>query len=204
MAPAEPPRLIVWDFDGVLNANTRDGRFLWADSLKADLGVDPAEFARDLFGSGRIRDVMRGRDNLLTYTDGWLRARGYTVSGTDFLAYWFEKDRHPDGEVIGWLEAAPTRRVIGTNNEAHRAAFIEAEMGFGDRVEKIFASGRMGVAKPDPGFFAEVERWADLTPANILLIDDTAANVAAAMARGWRGFHFNPASRAELPGVIGL
>ncbi|MEO1778575.1 MAG: hypothetical protein AAFU63_07270 [Pseudomonadota bacterium] len=32
--------ILVWDFDGVLNANTVDGRFVWADRLAQDWGVD--------------------------------------------------------------------------------------------------------------------------------------------------------------------
>lgn len=29
-------KIIVWDFDGVLNANIVAGRFVWGDTLMAD------------------------------------------------------------------------------------------------------------------------------------------------------------------------
>ncbi|MFZ5964819.1 HAD family hydrolase [Thalassococcus sp. BH17M4-6] len=198
------PALIVWDFDGVLNANVVQGRFVWADRLQADLGIDPKAFSSALFGSGVARRVMRGQIDLRKFVADWLAAQGHDLSAEAFLDYWFTRDVHPDAQVLGWLTAHPARHVIGTNNERHRAAFIEGPMGFGARVDHIFASGRMGVAKPDPGFFAQIERWAGLPPRDILLIDDTAANIAACTARGWRGFHFTDQTRADLPRVLGL
>jgi putative hydrolase of the HAD superfamily len=196
--------LTVWDFDGVLNANMVRGRFIWADRMKADLGIDPEMFSAHLFRSGLIKEIIRGRKDLAAEVSDWLSAQGHAVTAQDFMTYWFEQDRHPDAEVIRWLDAHPGRKVIGTNNETHRTAFIEERMGFAQRVEKVFSSGRMGAAKPDNGFFAQIERWAALPPHKILLIDDTAANVAAAKARGWQGFHFTDMTRAHLPARLGL
>ena len=196
--------LVVWDFDGVLNANIRDGRFVWADCLLEDLGVDPQAFSDFVFRSGRIRDVVRGRLDLLDVVDGWLAEQGHKIPALAFLSYWFERDAMPDAEVCGWLAAHQGRRVIGTNNEARRAGFIEDVMGFGLRVEKVFASGRMGVAKPDPEFFAAIEDWSDVSPQRILLIDDVASNVEAAIAKGWAGYHFTPETLHGLPIRLGL
>ncbi len=196
--------LIVWDFDGVLNANIRDGRFVWADTLKADLGIDPKAFAHDLFGTGVIAEVMRGRIDLLAHVSGWLKAKGHEIPGPAFLDYWFARDTRPDAQVLDWLKAHPGRRVIGTNNEEHRTRYIEQDLGYAAHVERVFSSGRMGAAKPDPGFFAQIERWADLPPGEMMLIDDVAGNVAAAKARGWQGFHFTDASRVRLPEILGL
>lgn len=198
------PALIVWDFDGVLNANMRAGRTFWADGLKADLGIDPQVFRGEMFSRDAYHAILRGRLDLLTHVSDWLAGRGHAVSGEAFLRYWFEKDAHPDAEVLGWLRAHPARHVIGTNNEHRRCCYIEEEMGYGAHVERVFSSGRIGAAKPDPGFFAEIERWAGLAPGRILLVDDVAANVAAARARGWQGFHFTPATRAGLPERLGL
>ncbi|MCC1494424.1 HAD family hydrolase [Cognatishimia sp. F0-27] len=198
------PALVVWDFDGVLNANTRDGRFVWADRLKEDLGIDPDAFARDLFGSGIARQIMRGQRDLAEYVQAWLVRNGHDRDAGEVLRYWFEKDRHLDPQMLDWAVRHAGRRVIGTNNEAHRARFIEEEMGLAERFEAVFASGRMGVAKPDPGFFAQIERWSALPPQRILLIDDTAGNIAACTARGWQGFHLTAATRDRLPERLGL
>ncbi|GGA97877.1 HAD family hydrolase [Allosediminivita pacifica] len=198
------PALIVWDFDGVLNANVVEGRFVWADGLQDDLGVDPAEFSRDLFASGLMGEIIRGRVDLLAHVSDWLAGQGHEVSGEAFLTYWFEKDARPDAEVLGWLQAHPARHVIGTNNESRRSAYIEGPMGYSTRVERVFSSGRMGVAKPDAEFFAQIEDWAGVPSREILLVDDAEANVAAARDRGWQAFHFVLGTRDALPGVLGL
>lgn len=198
------PALIVWDFDGVLNANMRGGRTFWADDMKADLGIDPRVFSHEMFTAGDFRDIVRGRRDLLPHVSDWLARHGHDVTGEDFLAYWFEKDAHPDAEVLGWLRTHPARHVIGTNNEHRRCCYIEEQMGYAAHVERVFSSGRMGAAKPDPGFFAQIERWSGLAPARILLVDDVAANIAAATARGWQGFHFTDATRRALPERLGL
>ncbi len=196
--------LIVWDFDGVLNANILDGRFVWADQVEEDLGIDHNAFVEFVFKSGRIRDVVRGQLDLRDVMATWLSDKGYAIGADAFLDYWFEKDAHPDAEVIGWMTSTPARHVIGTNNEARRAAYIETEMGFGALVEKVFASGRMGLGKPDPAFFKLISDWADVPPERSLFIDDHAPNVAAADNLGWNVFHFTPETRSALPNVLGL
>ncbi|MEX0287068.1 MAG: HAD family hydrolase [Paracoccaceae bacterium] len=197
-------QLIVWDFDGVLNANIRDGRFVWADRLQDDLGVDPGAFSDFVFRSGRIRDVVRGRLDLRDVVAGWLSDQGHDITADAFLDYWFANDAIPDEQVTGWMMKAAGRRVIGTNNEARRAAYIEGPMGYGARVERVFASGRMGVAKPDAGFFEAIEQWSGAAPRDILLIDDSLPNIEACIERGWQGFHFSVATRNALPQRLGL
>ncbi|MFW2544545.1 HAD family hydrolase [Primorskyibacter sp. 2E107] len=198
------PDLIVWDFDGVLNANMRGGRSFWADTMKTDLGIDPKRISGDMFADGQSWSIIRGEVDLLAHVSDWLARNDYTIRGEDFLRYWFEKDAHPDAELLDWIAAHPARHVIGTNNEHHRCCYIETEMGYAAHVETVFSSGRMGAAKPDAGFFAQIERWAGLPPARILLVDDVAANISAAKARGWQGFHFTDATRTALPARLGL
>ncbi|GAA4217740.1 putative hydrolase of the HAD superfamily [Sagittula marina] len=200
----QSPQLIVWDFDGVLNANMRGGHLSWAATLKADLGLDTASLSAHLNASGRLRDIMRGRRDLNDTVAAWLATQGGSVTAEDLLSYWFQKAALPDAEVLGWLQRHPARHVIGTNNETRRSAYIETQMGYAALVEHVFSSGRMGVAKPDPGFFARIERWAALPPSQILLVDDAPENIAAARKRGWQAFLFSPDTRANLPERLGL
>ena len=119
------------------------------------------------------------------------------------LDYWLAKDANADKQVLGWLDACKVPGVIATNNETHRADFIWHRMGFSQRLDHIFASGRMGVKKPDSGFFAQIEAWSGLPPADILLIDDAEKNIAAAAARGWQVFHFIDDTRARVAASSG-
>ena len=60
--------------------------------------------------------------------------------------------------------------------------YITDDMGYGPRIEHMFASGPMGVAKPDRIFFETSSETLQLAPESILLIDDSAKNTQAAQA----------------------
>lgn len=206
MAAGDRPEfdLVVWDFDGVLNANIRAGRFVWADTMQDDLGLHPTAFQDFVFRSPGIVDVISGQLDLLDAVTPWLEGQGATITPAAFLEYWFARDAMPDAEVTGWMRAHAGSRVIGTNNETRRTGYIEDTMGYGALVDRVFSSGRLGIAKPHDGFFHHIADWAELDPARILLVDDSAANVDAATALGWQGFHFTPETRSTLPACLNL
>ncbi|MBY5931793.1 HAD-IA family hydrolase [Tateyamaria omphalii] len=191
-------KIIVWDFDGVLNANIVEGRFVWADTLMEDWGIALSALADHLFHPDRIGRVMRGQVDLRAELVAWLDMAGHDVDADAFMAYWFAKDALPDAEVLQHLNRPGARHVIGTNNEPRRADYIETQMGFGARVAHIFASGRIGHAKPDPEYFAHIEDWSGAPVSAHVLIDDTRRNVDAARSRGWDAFHFTDQTRADL------
>ncbi len=196
--------LVVWDFDGVLNAEPPQGPFAWVADLDRDLGLSPQAFREFLYQPGQAAKVLRGALSLEAALADWLTGQPTEVTAETLLTHWLQAEDRPDPEVIAWLESSPQRAVIGTNNPAPRADYIMQDMGFTRHVETIFASGPMGVAKPDPGFFAHIERWAGLTPPQILLIDDNRENIASAARRGWQTFLFDTHTRAALPGRLGL
>ncbi|WP_147108664.1 HAD family hydrolase [Tateyamaria sp. syn59] len=195
-------KIIVWDFDGVLNANIVDGRFVWADTLMEDWGIELAALAGHLFHPDRLAGIMRGHVDLRAELAAWLQIEGHEVDADEFMAYWFARDALPDGEVLAHLNRPDARHVIGTNNEPRRASYIEEQMGFGKLVERIFASGRIGHAKPDAAYFEHIEAWSAAPRAAHILIDDTKRNVDAAQARGWEAFHFTDQSRAGLTAFL--
>ena len=52
--------------------------------------------------------------------------------------------------------------------------------------ERIYYSYEMGLRKPDPTIYAAVDRELGITsPAEVLFIDDNAANIASAAKHGW-------------------
>lgn len=199
-----PPRVVAWDFDGVLNRDVADGRSLWAEGFEARTGHPLAPFQVAIFGDG-FAEVMTGRADLRDRVADWAARVGYAPGADALMADWFARDVRPDpvtGALLDALAAAGVRQVIATNNDARRARYIEAEMGYGARVEAVFASGRMGVAKPDPRFFARIARDLDAAPAEIVLIDDLAANVAAARRAGWRAVHLTEGARLALGAAL--
>ncbi|NVE95761.1 HAD-IA family hydrolase [Altererythrobacter sp. JGD-16] len=64
---------------------------------------------------------------------------------------------------------------------------------FGD----IVVSGIEKLAKPDPAIFKLAAQRFDCVPQDMLLIDDNAANIAAASALDWHVHHFHHAEGLE-------
>lgn len=92
------------------------------------------------------------------------------------------------------LKAVSKQLPVGiiSNN---RAGFIDAlltrKLIPNIKYATVIDSSQVGIIKPDDHIFELAEKTAGVKPENILLIDDTAGNVAAAEARGWQVIHFN-------------
>ena len=192
--------IVAWDFDGVLNRNIVDGRFIWADRFEQDIGHSRASFDAHVFGDNLL-EVVTGRQDLRDRVQSWANKVGCKQDADALLDYWFNRDALPDPDLMGVMETLSQRgirQVIATNNESRRTAFIEHQMGFAARVEHVFASGRIGFAKPDAQFFNHVTEALSAEPSQMLLIDDLAANTQAAARLGWSVFHYTPDSTHEL------
>ncbi|MES0879284.1 HAD family hydrolase [Roseibium sp. SCP14] len=199
-------KAIAWDFDGVLNRNVVDGRFVWSDTIEEDLGIPAQAFQDGVFDS-RFIDVIAGKRDLLEHVQSWLDLNHSSIDAGAVLDYWFVKDDLSDpltGGIMDRLNRLGIVQVIATNNEHRRATYIERDAGYSDRVSEVFAAGRMGLVKPAPEFFAHVSDSLRLPPQNILLIDDSEANTRAAAALGWDTFHFTDESREHLAPYLGL
>ena len=197
-------KLIAWDFDGVLNRGHQGGFVEWQQTFEADLGVSAAAFTDFMFSGPRFSEVLTGQRDLLALLCDYVTTHAVPRAPEDLLDYWLSKDANADHQVLGWLAACPIPGVIATNNEGRRADYIWHRMGFSARLQHIFASGHMGVKKPDPAFFAQIEAWSGHAPSDILLIDDAEKNITAAASRGWQVFHFTDATRHALPAVLGI
>lgn len=180
--------------------------FAWSRNFERDLGLSLHSFSRHLF-DGRFQKAMQGEACLIEIVTEWTEKNGAHGRTSEILDYWFTRDALPDPEtlaIVGALKARGVRNVMATNNEVQRTDFIEHQMGFHAHVERIFAAGRMKVAKPDAAYFAHIEDELQVDPAHILLVDDMHENILAARGRGWQAFHFVEGSHAALSQALGL
>jgi len=199
-------KVIAWDFDGVLTRNIVDGRFIWADDFEADTGQSRELFEDFIFGRD-LDAILTGRQDLRDRVDAWAKSVGYAPGPDALLEYWFEKDARLDPMTLGLMDRVAQkglRQVLTTNNENRRATYIENDLGFGNRVEHIFASGRMGVAKPDTEYFRTVSATLKVEANEILFIDDLAENISAANAFGWQTMHFTDNTRDTREAILPL
>lgn len=196
--------LVAWDFDGVLNRGFPGGYDDWQQDFHAAHGVGAEGFTAHVYQTDRFDGVLTGRLDILDHLAAWIAAEGLRLDPAEVLDKWLRRDTALDAEVMGWLAACPHPGVIATNSDARRAGYIWDELGFRDRLAAIFASGPLGARKPAPEFFAAIDTWGGRPEGGILLVDDSAENIAAARAHGWQALHFTEATRGQLPGLLGL
>lgn len=198
-------KVIAWDFDGVLNANIRNGIFTWMTTFEADTGLSIQSLGTYLF-SGRFQKAMVGEADLHQLVGEWAAQEGVPHRAGEVIDYWFDKDHIPDTETLDLVRRAREAgavNVIATNNEIYRANWIE-EMGFGEHMTHVFAAGRMCLAKPDLAYFAHIEDALGHTGSDVILIDDMEENVDAARRHGWDAYLFKPGGHTGLAQKLGL
>jgi putative hydrolase of the HAD superfamily len=168
------------DADGVLQHQPTG----WLDRLVERIGVtdrEPAEVLDALFaaeqpsltGDGEFRTALA---ELLT---GWGRAdRLDTV-----LESWHEID--VDEAVlatVGELRARGVRCCLATNQQNVRAGYMRSL--YNAHFDDQFYSCEIGVMKPDRAYFATVLERLGTPAEQVVFVDDSPANVAAAREIG--------------------
>ncbi len=111
------------------------------------------------------------------------------------------RDQIPETvEVLAALRERGHRLLALTNWSAETFPIARQRFAFLGWFEDIVVSGEVKLAKPDRRIFELAIRRAGLEPKRTLYIDDSAGNVEAAKALGFRTHHFeSPAGlRAEL------
>ena len=142
-------KLIAWDFDGVLNKGYPHGFDAWQRTFEVDLGVSAKDFTDFVYTERNFVPVLTGQVDLMDLMADYVATYAVPHSARQVLDYWLAKDANADEQVLAWLKACRLPGVIATNNETHRADFIWNCMGLGQHFQRIFASGRMGVKKPE-------------------------------------------------------
>ena len=182
------PRCLMLDVDGVLvTGRPQDGRF-WAEDIERDLGIALDDLRARLFVP-HWADIVAGRRDLREVLAECLPRLAATVSVERFMKYWFSRDARVDRTVLAEVDRLRTRGMavfLATNQEHHRARYLMNRVGLGRHVDGIAYSAGLGARKPEPAFFRAAAALAGHAPENLLLVDDTDANVEAARQAGWR------------------
>ncbi|MDM9648343.1 HAD-IA family hydrolase [Rhizobium sp. S163] len=88
-------------------------------------------------------------------------------------------------EELGRQRKSGRKVYLATNQEHIRATYLLEVLGLGDHCDGIFYSAALGCRKPDISFFEKASALSGLPPNQLLLFDDTYANITAARASGW-------------------
>ena len=174
------------DVDGVIIVPCPDG---WAVDLEADLGIT-REVLQTHFFKPHWNDVVLGRAALHERLGPVLAEHAPHLTSHQLTTYWFEKDAQLDKALLSdlaTLRATGVQLHLATIQEHERAAYLWSTLGLRDHFDAMHYAADIGWKKTDPEFYAVVEARTGFSGTDLLLLDDTASNVEAARAAGWRG-----------------
>ncbi len=197
------PVLLV-DVDGVLIIGRDAERTPWATDLQKTFGFDKAALQAHFFAP-YWSDIVTGKDALLPRLDQALKVMGSSITATELRDYWFANDAYKNTEMIRWLDCQRqrgSRVMLATNQDHERADYLMQDLGLCDHVDGIYYSAALGVAKPDRVFFDKIATRERQNVSQLILIDDTAANVEAAQQAGWRAIHYTGQSPDQLTKAV--
>lgn len=193
---------LMVDVDGVLvNGRPSDGQ-AWASSLEQDLGLASQALHETLF-KPHWEDIVTGKSCLEQTLVAVLADIAPHLSAQRLLKYWFENDARLDLQLLDDL-AHYRRQGVGiylaTNQEHFRARFLMESLDLDKHCDGIFYSAALSCRKPNSGFYEKVTGLTGFRPEQLLLIDDTMANVQAARELGWNAVEWTRLS--TLTGLL--
>jgi putative hydrolase of the HAD superfamily len=109
-----------------------------------------------------------------------------------FGKFFHPKMDEPTVKVVEELKAAGMRVVVGTNViDAHYK--IHQKLNQYAVFDRVYASHLMGLAKPDPAFYAYILNAEGIQSGEAFFTDDVAENVNVASALGFNAFVYTNA-----------
>lgn len=189
-------RCLMLDVDGVvINGRPEDGQS-WATDIERDLGVVP-ERLHAIFFAPHWADIVIGRKKLFDVLEACLPELSPSLTAQEFIDYWFEKDSGVDEAVLAEcdeLRDRGTRVFLATNQEHMRAGYLMDRLALRHHVDGIVYSAQIAARKPQRAFFDAAVKRTGSAPEDTLLVDDTKANVDAALEAGWGAIQWSKGS----------
>ncbi|NYD43088.1 HAD family hydrolase [Nocardioides panaciterrulae] len=185
---------VLLDADGVMQ-RVPGG---WVAALEPHLGLRAQEFLVAV--AEDEQPCLRGGGDFLEAMGG--RLADFGLSGTArelHRAVWCSVQVEPTSvALVHALRDAGCAVHLGTNQEAHRAAYMRDELGYADLFDACFFSCELGAAKPEPDFFCRVLDRLGCSAPEVLFVDDHEPNVVAALECGLAAEHWRLDDGPEL------
>jgi putative hydrolase of the HAD superfamily len=185
------------DVDGVLiNGRPSDGRH-WSADLQDDLGLS-FDVLQTLFFRRHWEEIVTGRADLRERLAVVLSETAPALSVDQLLDYWFRQDARLNQGLLremATIRSGGLRAYLATNQEHERARYIMDALGLAAYVDGCCYSAAIGHRKPSQAFFDAVAISVGLRPDELLLIDDAAENIHAAIESGWHAARWTDGAR---------
>jgi len=113
------------------------------------------------------------------------------MSFDEFVAVWNDifTENAEVSEIVRSLKGNVRLGLVSNTNALH-FDYIASRFPVVHSFERWILSHEVGFKKPAPEIYRKAIEWASVEPEKILFIDDSPANVEAAVSLGIRGLHF--------------
>lgn len=165
-----------------------------------EIGVDAHQFIGDYGQKGIFLDLEDGR-----ITDEQFRAKLSSLVGKNLT---WQEVQHC---WLGFLKSVPLSRLqnleklrkdyrvcLASNTNPFIMAYTRSNEfsgdghGIGEYFDRLYCSYEMGCCKPDKEFFDKILQSEGLKPEEVVFVDDSKKNIAAAEALGIKGIWVAP------------
>ncbi|WP_346913124.1 HAD-IA family hydrolase [uncultured Roseibium sp.] len=184
---------LMIDVDGVLICGRPSDGKPWASTIEHDLGVSVEILQREFFAP-YWGDIVIGQADLIDHLEPILAKIAPHLSCDEFVAYWFSNDARLNLRLLREVDQQrKSGRMVflATNQEHIRAKYLLDVLGLRNHCDDIFYSAALGCRKPDRSFFEKAGALSGFPPDQLLLLDDTHANLTTALASGWHAAHWS-------------
>lgn len=184
-----PPKLVIFDCDGVLVDSEPLSNQVIRDSL-ARYGLDLSlSDVMDRFVGGTIMgDMELARELGADLPDDWVAQ----IDGEVFSVLGEKVEIIPGVDlVLNALDAAGIGYAVGSNGPMCKMDITLGRTGLWRRFEgRIFSAHDCTAPKPAPDVYLRAANAADIDPADCVVIEDSATGARAAKAAQMRCFGF--------------
>lgn len=191
-------RAVFFDVDGVLMHGYHarpEPALQWYANLLADFGIAPERFKQEFIFDVFIKKVLIGKMPLVEALDRRLPSLGFKGSPMVFVDYWLTQENEVDVQLLDLIrklkQRDDLRLYLATNQDHMRALWLWQNIGLSELFEDMFYSARVGIRKPERGFFDFIEYRIGPQTEPPLFFDDTPKVVEGARTAGWEAVLFN-------------
>ncbi len=173
---------LVVDLGGVA-AQYRPERRL--NALERETGIPPDVIHERLFASGLDHDAELGRHTIASITAALVERLEHRISIPTLIDAWalaFE----PNVELLDGIAPLHRKRALFTNNGPMLDLCLSGPLTqLASTFDAIICSWHLTATKPNPEAFARAATQLHSSPPQLLLVDDSQANIDAAQQAGW-------------------
>ncbi len=167
--------------------------FYWVENFENDFGINGNIF-EELFDNNFITALFANTE-INDYIIPFIEKHKILMTSDELLEYWLSRDARLNLDVFEWIKNKKQQGHylhIASNQPHIRMNYLWNKFSeWHILFDEVFTSAKIGIAKPEKGFFEYVKKELGIPYCEMVLIDDCPKNFATAKELGMQAVLFN-------------